>query len=104
RCPHFEDCFYQKARRDAAGADILVVNHHLLFSDLAVRRAQGNYTAPAVLPPYRRVVLDEAHNLEDAATSHLGVAVSRRGLLRLLSRIDRRGKGVLRGVEERLKL
>jgi ATP-dependent DNA helicase DinG len=104
RCPHFEDCFYQKSRREAAGADILVVNHHLLFSDLAVRRAQGNYTAPAVLPPYRRVVLDEAHNVEDAATSHLGVGVSQRGLFRLLGRLDRRGKGVLRGVEERLKL
>ncbi len=104
KCPHFEDCFYQKARRGAAGADVLVVNHHLLFSDLAVRRIQGNYTAPAVLPPYRRVVLDEAHNIEDAATSHLGVAVSQRGLFRLLNRIDRRGKGVIRGVEERLKL
>lgn len=103
RCPHFDKCFYQNARRDAAGADVLVVNHHLLFSDLAVRRAQGNYTAPAVLPPYRRVVLDEAHNLEEAATSHLGVAVSRRGLLRLLSRLHRRGdRGVLRAVEERL--
>jgi ATP-dependent DNA helicase DinG len=104
RCPHFEDCFYQRSRRDAAGADILVVNHHLLFSDLAVRRAQGNYTAPAVLPPYRRVILDEAHNIEDAATSHLGVAASRRGLSRLLRRIDRRGRGVLRAVEERLLL
>ncbi len=102
RCPHFDECFYQNARRTASGADVLVVNHHLLFSDLAVRRIQGNYTAPAVLPPYRRVVLDEAHNLEDAATSHLGAAVSRRGLFRLLSRIDRRGKGVLRAVEERL--
>ncbi|MFW5952332.1 MAG: helicase C-terminal domain-containing protein, partial [Gemmatimonadota bacterium] len=104
RCPHFEDCFYQNARREAAGADILVVNHHLLFSDLAVRRAQGNYTAPAVLPPYRRLVLDEAHNLEDAATSHLGAAISQRGLLRLLGRIDRRGRGVLRALEERLLL
>jgi ATP-dependent DNA helicase DinG len=104
RCPHFEDCFYQKSRREAAGADVLVVNHHLLFSDLAVRHAQGNWTAPAVLPPYRRVVLDEAHNVEDAATSHLGVAVSKRGLDRLLSRVDRRGRGVLRGVEERLKV
>jgi ATP-dependent DNA helicase DinG len=104
KCPHFEQCFYQNARRQASGADILVVNHHLLFSDLAVRRVQGNYTAPAVLPPYRRVVLDEAHNLEDAATSHLGAAISRRGLFRLLGRIDRRGRGVLRGVEERLKV
>ncbi|MEJ2184768.1 MAG: helicase C-terminal domain-containing protein [Gemmatimonadota bacterium] len=103
RCPHFERCFYQRARRDAASADVLVVNHHLLFSDLAVRRAQGNYTAPAVLPPYRRLVLDEAHNLEDAATSHLGVAVSRRVVFRALHRLDRRGRGLLRAFEERLK-
>ena len=103
KCPHFEECFYQRARRDAASADVLVVNHHLLFSDLAVRRAQGNYTAQAVLPAYRRVILDEAHNLEDAATSHLGATVSRRGLLRLLGRLDRRGRGVLSAIEERLK-
>lgn len=103
KCPHFESCFYQRARRDAASADLLVVNHHLLFSDLAVRRAVGNYTAPAVLPPYRRVILDEAHNLEDAATSHLGAAVSRRGLFRILARLDRRGRGLLTAVEERLK-
>ena len=95
KCPHFEQCFYQRARRDAASADILVVNHHLLFSDLAVRRQQENYNAPAVLPPYRRVVLDEAHNLEDAATEHLGVTVTRRGVLRLLARLERRGKGAL---------
>lgn len=103
KCPHFEQCFYQRARRDAASADILVVNHHLLFSDLAIRRAQGNYTAPAVLPPYRRVVLDEAHNLEDAATAHLGSVLSRRGVERLLGRLDRRGKGVLAAVEVRLR-
>src|SRR5690606_30207469 len=103
RCPHFDECFYQRSRRDAAGADVLVVNHHLLFSDLAVRRAAGNYTAPAVLPPYRRVILDEAHNLEDAATSHLGASVSRRGVLRVLSRLDRRGRGILSAIEERLK-
>jgi ATP-dependent DNA helicase DinG len=103
KCPHFEACFYQRARRDAAAADVLVVNHHLLFSDLAVRRAQGNYTAPAVLPPYRRLILDEAHNLEDAATAHLGANVSRRGMLRLLGRLDRRGRGILQAFEERLK-
>lgn len=102
RCPHFEKCFYQRARRDAASADVLVVNHHLLFSDLAVRRAQGNYTAPAVLPAYRRVVLDEAHNLEDAATSHLGVTVSRRALGRVLNRLERRGKGLLVALEVQL--
>ncbi|HET7460310.1 MAG TPA: helicase C-terminal domain-containing protein [Longimicrobium sp.] len=94
RCPHFEECFYQRARRDASAADVLVVNHHLLFSDLAVRRALGNYTAPAVLPQYTRLILDEAHNLEEAATSHLGSRVSRRGLFRTLRRMEHRGKGL----------
>jgi len=101
RCPHFEACFYQRARRDAAHADVLVVNHHLLFSDLAVRRAQDNYSATAVLPVYRRLILDEAHNLEDSATSHLGVSLTRRSLLRLLGRLDRRGRGLLPAVEAR---
>jgi ATP-dependent DNA helicase DinG len=104
RCPHFEQCFYQKARREASAADILVVNHHLLFSDIAVRRLQRNFGGTAVLPPYRRVVLDEAHNLEDAATSHLGVRVTRRGLHRVLGRLERRGKGVLPYLELKLSL
>lgn len=95
KCPNFEDCFYQRARREASAADIVVSNHHLLFSDLAVRRAQGNYSAPAVLPHYKRLVLDEAHNLEEAATSHLGATVSRRGLFRTLRRLEHRGKGLL---------
>jgi ATP-dependent DNA helicase DinG len=103
KCPHFEECFYQRSRRDAASADILVVNHHLLFSDLAVRRSAENYTAPAVLPPYRRVILDEAHNLEDAATSHLGASVTRRGVMRLIARLDRRGRGALSALEARLR-
>lgn len=102
KCPHFEQCFYQKARRDAAAADIVVANHSLLFSDLAVRRAQGNYTAPAVLPPYKRVILDEAHNLEDAATEHLGATITRRGVLRVLNRLDKRGKGLLSAFETKL--
>src|SRR5690606_31311414 len=92
---HFEQCFYQQSRREAATADLLVVNHHLLFSDIAVRQAQGNYDAPAVLPQYKRLVLDEAHNLEDVATRHLGATVSRRGLYRFLRRLEHRGRGVL---------
>jgi ATP-dependent DNA helicase DinG len=103
RCPHFQRCFYQQARRRANGADLLVVNHALLFSDLSLRRAADNWTMSAVLPPYRHVVLDEAHNVEDAATSHLGAEVTRVGLFRLLSRLDRNGKGVLAAVEDRLR-
>ncbi|OGU34251.1 MAG: hypothetical protein A3K13_09510, partial [Gemmatimonadetes bacterium RIFCSPLOWO2_12_FULL_68_9] len=102
RCPHFQQCFYQKARREAASAELLVVNHHLLFTDLAVRRATQNYPQAAVLPAYKRLILDEAHNVEDAATAHLGVEISRRGVYRPLSRLDRRGRGILQAVHEAL--
>ncbi|MCH1569724.1 MAG: hypothetical protein L7S64_00105 [Longimicrobiales bacterium] len=100
RCPHFQECFYQKSRRKAASAELLVVNHHLLFTDLAVRRATANYTQAAVLPAYKRVILDEAHNVEDAATSHLGVQITRRGLYRAMSRLDRRGRGILTTIHD----
>ena len=52
----------------------MVVNHHLLAADLAVRQASDNWEEAAVLPPYQRLVLDEAHHLEDVAASHLGRA------------------------------
>jgi ATP-dependent DNA helicase DinG len=102
RCPHFQACFFQRARREASAAQILVVNHHLLFTDLAVRRTTNNFTQAAVLPPFRHLVLDEAHNAEEAATDHLGVEVTRRGLFRVLARLDRRGKGILNDIRETL--
>ena len=89
RCPHFQSCFYQRSRRVAASADVLVVNHHLLFSDLSLRIATDNFTQSAALPAYRRLILDEAHNVEDAATSHLGASLSRKGLTATLTRLER---------------
>ena len=67
KCPHFDRCFLFRARRQAAEADVVVVNHHLLAADLAVRQASDNWQEAAVLPPYQRLVLDEAHHLEDVA-------------------------------------
>ena len=95
RCPHFNACFVFAARRRAADADIVVVNHHLLASDLAVRQAQGNWEDAAVLPPYRRLVLDEGHHLEDTAADHLGKQATSRGVERLLGRLERGNRGVL---------
>ena len=95
KCPHFERCFLFQARRRAAEADVVVVNHHLLASDLAVRMASDNWQEAAVLPPYRRLVLDEAHHLEDVAAMHLGAQVSRLGIERLLLRLDKNGRGLL---------
>lgn len=103
QCPHFQACFYQQARREAHSADVLVVNHALLFADVSLRRAMDNWSGAAVLPVYQHLVLDEAHNVEEAATLHLGAEVTRRGLFRSLHRLDRNGKGVLRAVEEVLE-
>ena len=60
KCPHFQECSYQRSRRTAAGADLVVVNHSLFFSDLAVRIVTSNTRDPAVLPAYERVIFDEA--------------------------------------------
>ncbi len=95
RCPHFDKCFVFEARRKAADADVVVVNHHLLASDLAVRQASGNWEDAAVLPPYHRLVLDEGHHLEDVAAEHLGRRASSRGVERLLGRLERQGRGVV---------
>src|SRR5207249_2876250 len=95
KCPHFDRCFLFQARRRAAEADIVVVNHHLLASDLAVRMASDNWQEAAVLPPYRRLILDEAHHLEDVAAMHLGAQVSMLGVQRLLSRLEKNGRGLL---------
>lgn len=94
-CPHFNECFLFAARRRAAEADVVVVNHHLLAADLAVRRVQENWQDAAVLPPYRRLVLDEGHHLEDVAAQHLGSQVTSRGVQRLLGRLERGGKGLI---------
>ncbi|MCC5875586.1 MAG: hypothetical protein JJU11_05140, partial [Candidatus Sumerlaeia bacterium] len=88
-----EKCFFYNSRRRAARARLLIVNHSLLMSDLAVRRETGNYTMAAVLPPYSRVILDEAHHLEEVATRNLARIVSRSGIRHLLSRIYRSEKG-----------
>ena len=102
KCPHFGDCFVFRARRRAAEADVVVVNHHLLMADVAVRRAQQNWTEAAVLPAYGRLIIDEGHHLEDAAAQHLGSSTSRRGLQRLAGRLERRGKGLLPALAWRL--
>ena len=95
KCPFFQQCHYQRARRAGAAADLVIVNHALFFSDLAIRILTENYRDAAVLPPYKRVVFDEAHHLEDAATPRLGSETTRIGMYRALSRLDRGGKGIL---------
>ncbi len=87
KCGFYDRCFFHLSRRTAADADILITNHHLLFSDLAVKEAKGNFTEAAVIAPYKRAVLDEAHSIEDIATEYFGEIVSSRGVAKQLSRL-----------------
>jgi len=71
-CPQFDDCFVTQMRQRAAASDVVIVNHHLLCADASVRQsAYGE-----VIPAFTRVVLDEAHQLEDVATQYFGFSVS----------------------------
>ncbi|HYW71808.1 MAG TPA: DEAD/DEAH box helicase, partial [Pyrinomonadaceae bacterium] len=72
KCPDFDPCFITRMRQRAIDADVIVVNHHLFFADLALRN--GAYGA--VLPDYAAVILDEAHQIEDVASEYFGIGVS----------------------------
>jgi ATP-dependent DNA helicase DinG len=98
RCPEREHCFVLAVRKEAADAAILVVNHHLLFADLAARQQGAGYEATVVLPPYRRVIIDEAHTVEAAATSFFSKEFSRLGIYRHLGRIYRQRRGRQQGL------
>ncbi|POQ98591.1 hypothetical protein AU468_12660 [Alkalispirochaeta sphaeroplastigenens] len=102
RCSRREGCFVLRARQRAAGASLLVANHHLLFSDLAVRSAGVGWDATAILPPFSRLVLDEAHNLERSATSFFSHQTSGIALLRLGARVLRTRRGRRFGLLERV--
>jgi len=92
KCPTYDKCFYFLARRRAVNAQILVVNHALFFSDLALRRQNAS-----ILPDYDAVVLDEAHTIEAVAGDHLGLGVTSGQIQFTLNKLfnDRTNKGLL---------
>lgn len=75
RCPEFEACWLTQLKRRAEDAQLIVVNHHLFFADLALRSAFG-----AVLPDYDAVIFDEAHLLEEVATLYFGATAGSGGV------------------------
>ncbi|HEX9399881.1 MAG TPA: ATP-dependent DNA helicase [Anaeromyxobacter sp.] len=72
-CPRYDECFVTRARAQAADADVLLVNHHLFFADLAMRTSRAGVE---ILPEHDVVVFDEAHALEEVATEYFGLQVS----------------------------
>lgn len=88
QCDHFGKCFFFKARREAQEAKIIVVNHHLLFADLALRMESNNFSGPALLPAYEYLIIDEAHHIEDVAAEYFAEKVSRLELFKVLSQLS----------------
>ncbi len=102
-CPHYESCFVTRMKREAEDAELIVVNHHLFFADLALRGPHPG----RVLPDYDAVIFDEAHQLEDIATEFFGIRVSGPRIERLVADTERAvrllgGTGPLFGSSERL--
>jgi ATP-dependent DNA helicase DinG len=101
QCPFFRQCFLMKARFQLLDANLIVANHALFFSDMAMKReakeADGAGAATGILPAYGAVVLDEGHTVEDASATHLGLRISsyfvRKTLLRLFH--PERNRGLL---------
>ena len=84
-CPRYQDCFITQMRQRAAESDLVVVNHHLLCADAAVRQSEFG----EVIPTCHYAVVDEAHQLEDVATQYFGIAVSNYRLDDLARDVDR---------------
>ena len=105
QCPRFRDCHFFEQRRLAHEAHVVVANHHLLFADLAIKLATG-FDRAAVLPAFKRVVLDEAHHVEDIASEYFGLELTELGLTRPLGRLElerRRGRGLLPALQAQLR-
>ncbi len=92
KCPRYKDCFYFAARRRLEHAQVMIVNHALFFSDLALRRQNVS-----LLPDYDVAILDEAHTLEATAGDHLGLRITSSQVDYVLSKLynDRTNKGLL---------
>ncbi|HET7347257.1 MAG TPA: ATP-dependent DNA helicase, partial [Acidobacteriaceae bacterium] len=75
-CPDYQRCFITEMRRRAAESDVVIVNHHLFFADMAIRQQAGGAPDAGVLPEAGVVVFDEAHELEDVASSYFGIGLS----------------------------
>ena len=93
RCPFREKCFVMKVRKEASDANLLVVNHHLLFADIESRMSGVGYEDTAVLPPYKRVIFDEAHGIEDSATSFFSESLTKFKVTKQLNLLYRHYKG-----------
>src|SRR5436305_12901716 len=92
KCSQFERCFITEMRRKAMESDIIIVNHHLFFADLAIKLQADGAPDAGILPEAAAVIFDEAHELEDVAGNYFGISVSN-------LRVDELARDVERSME-----
>ncbi len=95
RCPFYKECFFFKARKEAENAKIIIANHNLFFADIA--------NDGTLLPPYEKIILDEAHHIEDIATEYFASKASRFDLLKTITRLASERMGKLTSLRKRLQ-
>ncbi|WP_349763318.1 helicase C-terminal domain-containing protein [Fusobacterium sp. SYSU M8D902] len=87
KCPYKAECFFLKSREEKKKADILITNHHMYFSDLAIRKEIGFNTEYSILPEYGLVVFDEAHNIEKVARDYFSYEASKYSFTKTMNQI-----------------
>ncbi len=97
QCHYYQQCHFFKARRQASEAQVLIVNHHLLFADLVYRAENDQAKDAGILPNYNRIIIDEAHNIEDIATEYFASHISQLDIMRLMARLASEKGGKVNG-------
>jgi ATP-dependent DNA helicase DinG len=95
-CNYFQTCFFQKARRKASESNILIVNHHILFADIDIKSKGRGIDENIFLPPYKKIIFDEAHNIIKSASSYFSYVFSKSSFYKFLGYLKKkRNKGFL---------
>jgi ATP-dependent DNA helicase DinG len=107
-CPSYQKCFITEMRRKALESDIIIVNHHLFFADLNVKREAAGAPDAGVLPEAAAVIFDEAHELEEVASSYFGLSVSNVKFEELARDVEtqlrgKEGAGNIHGLTQQLR-
>ncbi|MDR1831334.1 MAG: DEAD/DEAH box helicase [Fusobacteriaceae bacterium] len=87
KCRFRDECFFMRSRNEKRQADILITNHHMFFSDLAIRKETGFQTDFAIIPDYGLAVFDEAHNVEKVARDYFSLEISKYGFTKVMNYI-----------------
>lgn len=102
-CPYFSGCFLQKSRREASESNIIIANHHILFADIEIRKNGRGLDENILLPPYRKIIFDEAHNIEKSASSFFSYSFSKNGFYKFVGLYrGKNGKGFLPKLSSKL--